>query len=56
MNEIVIILLLILFNGLLAMTEIAMISARKSNLSSEAKSGNESARMALQMEIGRAHV
>lgn len=49
MNEIVIILLLILFNGLLAMTEIAMISARKSNLSSEAKSGNESARMALQM-------
>ena len=49
MNEIVIILLLILFNGLLAMTEIAMISACKSNLSSEAKSGNEYARMALQM-------
>lgn len=49
MNEIIIILLLILLNGLLAMTEIAMISARKSNLSSEAKNGKESARLALKM-------
>lgn len=49
MNETLIIILLIFFNGLLAMTEIAMISARKSNLSSEAKNGSTSARRALEM-------
>ncbi len=49
MNEILIILALILLNGLFAMTEIAMISARKSNLVSEAKAGSESARLALNM-------
>ncbi len=49
MNEIFIIIGLILLNGLFAMTEIAMISARKSNLSTEAKNGSESARLALDM-------
>lgn len=49
MNEIFIILLLILLNGLLAMTEIAMISARKSSLSTEAKNGKKSAKLALEM-------
>ena len=49
MNEIFIILLLILLNGLLAMTEIAMISARKSSLSAEAKNGKKSAKLALEM-------
>lgn len=49
MNEIIIILILILLNGVLAMTEIAMISARKSTLSAEAKNGKESARLALEL-------
>ena len=39
--EILVILLLILLNGLFAMSEIALISARRSNL---------------EMQIGRAHV
>lgn len=38
--EIFIILLLILLNGLFAMSEIALISARKSNLTAQAKQGN----------------
>ena len=47
MNEILIILGLILLNGILSMTEMAMVSARKSSLSTEAKNGNERARRAL---------
>lgn len=47
MNEILIILGLILLNGILSMTEMAMVSARKSSLSTEARNGNERARCAL---------
>ena len=46
--EIFIILLLILLNGLFAMSEIALISARKSNLTAQAKQGNKRARQAPQ--------
>lgn len=49
MNEILIILGLILLNGILSMTEMAMVSARKSSLSTEARNGNERARRALSM-------
>lgn len=45
--EIVIILLLILLNGLFAMSEVALISARKSNLNTQAKQGSKTARQAL---------
>ena len=37
--EILVILLLILFNGLFAMSEIALISARRSNLEMQARQG-----------------
>lgn len=37
MDDIIIILLLILLNGVFSMSEIALISARKSKLSSDAK-------------------
>ena len=47
MNEILIILGLILLNGILSMTEMAMVSAKKSSLSTEARNGNERARRAL---------
>ena len=47
--EILIILGLILLNGLLSMSEIAMVSARKSRLETEAKQGNRSARKALRL-------
>lgn len=47
--EIIIILLLILFNGVLSMSEIALISARKSKLETEAKKGNKSAKTALDL-------
>lgn len=49
MSEIVIILVLILLNGIFAMAEIALVSARKSNLQSSAKRGNSSARLALKL-------
>lgn len=45
--EIIIILLLILLNGLFAMSEVALISARKSNLNTQAKQGSKTARQAL---------
>ena len=38
--EIIIIILLILLNGLFAMSEIALISARRSNLTARAKQGD----------------
>lgn len=47
--EIVIILLLILLNGLFAMSEIALISARRSNLEMLARQGNTGARRAQQL-------
>lgn len=47
--EILIILLLILLNGIFSMTEIALISARKSALAQEAKKGSSSARTALNL-------
>ncbi|MEG1645560.1 MAG: hemolysin family protein [Alistipes sp.] len=49
MNELIIIILLILLNGLLAMSEIALISARKSHLTNQAKQGNKLAQIALNM-------
>ena len=47
--EILVILLLILLNGLFAMSEIALISARRSNLTARAKQGNKAAAKALQL-------
>lgn len=47
--EIVIILVLILFNGVLSMSEIALVSARKSRLEIDAKKGNKSAQTALKL-------
>lgn len=49
MIELIIIIALILFNGLLAMSEIALISVRKTYLSNEAKRGNKSAQIALKL-------
>lgn len=49
MNEIFIIIGLILLNGLFAMAEIALISARKSSLASSAKKGNKAAISALKL-------
>ena len=45
--EIFIIVGLILLNGLLSMSEMALVSARKSRLETEAKKGNKSAKTAL---------
>lgn len=47
--EIIIIVGLILLNGVFAMSEIAIISARKSKLSAEVKRGNKNARTALKL-------
>ncbi|HJR99334.1 MAG TPA: hemolysin family protein [Flavobacterium sp.] len=47
--EIFIILFLILLNGLFSMSEIALISARKSRLENSAKKGNNSAQIALDL-------
>lgn len=47
--EILIILLLILINGLFAMSEIAIVSARKTRLQQAADSGNPAAQMALDL-------
>jgi putative hemolysin len=47
--EILIILILLLGNGLFAMSEIALISARKSRLQQWAREGNAQARMALEL-------
>ncbi len=49
MDDIIIILLLILLNGVFSMSEIALISARKSKLSSEAKKGSKTAKAALEL-------
>lgn len=47
MKTVVIILVLILLNGLFAMSEIAMVTARRPRLAAEAKRGSRSARTAL---------
>ncbi len=47
--EIVIILLLILFNGVLAFSEMALVSSRKIRLQQQANAGNENARAALDL-------
>lgn len=47
--EILVILLLILLNGLFAMSEIALISARRSNLEMQARQGSVGARQALKL-------
>lgn len=47
--ELLIILFLILLNGLFSMSEIALISARKSRLENSAKKGNSSAQIALDL-------
>ncbi len=49
MNEIIIILILILLNGVLSMSEIALISVRKTFLSNEIKQGSKSAKTALKL-------
>ena len=49
MEEILIIICLILLNGVFSMSEIALISARKSSLSTDADSGLRSARYALKL-------
>ena len=49
MNEIFIIVGLILLNGIFAMAEIALISARKSSLTADAKKGSKSAQKALDL-------
>lgn len=49
MSELLIIIGLILLNGVLAMSEIALISVRKSHLANEAKRGNKDAKMALRL-------
>lgn len=50
MEEIIIVLVLILLNGLFAMSEIALISARKSNLQAEANRGSKSAKRVLDLQ------
>ncbi len=50
MEEIFIILILILLNGIFAMAEIAMISARKSSLQSDANKGSRAAWKALRLQ------
>lgn len=49
MDDIFIILLLILLNGVFSMSEIAVISARKSRLNADARHGSKSARVALRL-------
>lgn len=49
MDEIFIIIGLIVLNGIFAMSEVALISARKSRLSTDAKKGNKAARIALKL-------
>ena len=49
MDEIIIILLLIMFNGIFAMSEIAVIQARKTTLSNDEKKGSKGAKTALRL-------
>ena len=49
MKEIIIIIFLILLNGIFAISEIALITARKSSLTHDAKNGNIGAKRALKL-------
>lgn len=49
MTDILIIIALILLNGVFSMSEIALVSARKSKLSAEAKKGSRGAKTALRL-------
>lgn len=49
MDEIIIIIVLILLNGVFAMSEIALVSARKSSLAEDVKRGNKRAKIALKL-------
>lgn len=49
MNEVLVIIVLILLNGALAMSEIALISVRKSHLANEMKKGSKAAKIALKL-------
>ena len=49
MGAIILILVLIIFNGLFAMAEIALISARKTKLEVQANKGDEMAKRALEL-------
>ncbi len=49
MDDLIIIVCLILLNGVFSMSEVALISARKSKLSSDAKAGSRNAAAALQL-------
>ena len=49
MDEVIIIFLLILLNGIFSMSEIAIISARKTTLSNKEKKGSKTARIALRL-------
>lgn len=50
MTDILIILLLVLLNGFFSLSEVALISARRSRLQSDAKAGNSAARTALHLQ------
>lgn len=50
MKELIIIAILILLNGLFSMSEIALLSARKTKLSNDAKKGSKRAQKALQLQ------
>lgn len=50
MSDLIVIIILILLNGVFSMSEIAMISARKSKLASEAKKGKKAAKIALKLQ------
>lgn len=49
MDDLIIIFILILLNGVFSMSEVALISARKSKLTSDVKNGNKSAAIALDL-------
>lgn len=49
MSEVLIIVILILLNGALAMSEVALISVRKSNLANQVKKGSKAAKIALKL-------
>lgn len=49
MTEVIIIIFLIFLNGLFSMSEIALISARKSSLQSQSEEGNDKAARALKI-------
>ena len=50
MNDLIIIIALILLNGVFSMSEVALISARKSRLSTDARNGNRNAGIALTLQ------